>query len=473
MIDQHVPDLLPRIVGDVHRPTYHYLPPRNWMNDPNGVIRWRGQYHLFYQYNPYGANWGNMHWGHAVSPDLIHWTDLPIALAPTPAGPDEAGCFSGCAVNNGLPTFLYTGVRGERFDVQTQCMATSTDDLLTWTKHSQNPVLRDVPPESRQTADFRDPFVWKEGNYWYMVVGSRVKDRGGVVYLYRSQFLTYWEYLNPLHQGDGPETGMIWECPNFFRLGEKWVLIISAHTGNETWRVLYFVGDYENHRFTPSSSGVLDYDRLYAPLSMLDDQQRRLLFGWIREARSDEEQRQAGWSGVQSIPRVLTLDGQHRLNMRPAPELTHIRTTHHHFGSTEVTSDFLPLTGRALDIEAAFLVTAAGECGIALACSPDGREKTEVRYDTATSTLRILTHSAKADGTVITQERQAAHRLDIGEALELRILLDGSVVEIIANQRTSITTRFYPSQHDSQHIRIIQPTALKTLDVWHMKSIWS
>jgi beta-fructofuranosidase len=472
MIDQRIPNRLPRIVGDVHRPTYHYLPPRNWMNDPNGVICWRREYHLFYQHNPMGANWGNMHWGHAVSPDLIHWTDLPMALAPTPGGPDEAGCFSGCAVNNGLPTLLYTGVRGERFDVQTQCMATSADGLLTWDKHPQNPVLCDVPPESGQTADFRDPFVWKDGNYWYMVVGSRINGQGGAVFLYRSQFLTVWEYLNPLFIGDGPETGVIWECPNFFKLGERWVLIISAHAGSETWRVLYFVGDYDNHCFTPTSSGVLDYDRMYAPLSMLDENDRRVLFGWIREARSDEAQRQAGWSGVQSIPRVLTLDAQDRLNMTPVPELNKLRAAQHQFSGAAVSDSFLPVTGRALDIEAAFSPEASHDCGIALACSPDGAEKTEVRYDASSRTLRVVMHTLSAAGTLDVHAQQATHPLDDSESLELRILLDGSVVEIIANQRTSITIRIYPSKPDSHHIRIIQPAALKSLDIWNMKSIW-
>src|SRR5215813_2310009 len=93
---------------DPHRPGFHYLPPKNWMNDPNGLIQWEGKFHLFYQHNPNGPVWGNIHWGHAVSPDLVHWSDLPIALAPTPGGPDEVGCFSGCAVNNGVPTLIYT-----------------------------------------------------------------------------------------------------------------------------------------------------------------------------------------------------------------------------------------------------------------------------------------------------------------------------------------------------------------------------
>src|SRR5260221_14622133 len=133
-----------------------------------------------------------MHWGHAVSPDLVHWIDLPIALAPTPGGPDEAGCFSGCAVNNGVPTLIYTGSSGRKNEIQAQCLATSSDNLLTWQKYAGNPVISKVPAEAKQTSDFRDPFVWKEGETWYMVLGSRIADVGGVIFLYRSSNLTDW-----------------------------------------------------------------------------------------------------------------------------------------------------------------------------------------------------------------------------------------------------------------------------------------
>ncbi|MCX9077889.1 MAG: glycoside hydrolase family 32 protein, partial [Candidatus Methanoperedens sp.] len=358
------------LAHDLHRPRYHYLPPANWMNDPNGIIQWQGKYHLFYQHNPNSAVWGDIHWGHAVSEDLIHWSDLPIALAPTPGGPDEGGCFSGCAVNNGLPTLIYTGVAGARNEIQTQCIATSRDGLLTWDKHAGNPVLSAVPPESGQTTEFRDPYVWREGEDWYMVVGSCIKDVGGSAFLYRSRNLLDWEYLNPLLVGDSQRNGIIWECPNFFKLDDHWVLIVSALTGNFAGSVVYFVGDYENFRFTPTYEGVLDYGQLYAPLTMMDNQNRRLLFGWLREARSEAEQRAAGWSGAHSIPRILTLDSRHRVRMTPVPELETIRGQHHQYGPAELTQDVrLDVTGLALDIMAEFEPREGGHCGITVARS--------------------------------------------------------------------------------------------------------
>ena len=161
---------------DPQRPQYHFLPPANWMNDPNGLLQYGGLYHLFYQHNPMAPTFGAMHWGHAVSRDLVHWEHWPIALAPTPDGPDADGCWSGCAVNNnGVPTLIYTGVRGKRGESQAQGLAISRDNLLTWEQYPGNPVLSQVPAEARQNYDFRDPFVWREGGSGYFLVGELIQ----------------------------------------------------------------------------------------------------------------------------------------------------------------------------------------------------------------------------------------------------------------------------------------------------------
>ncbi len=495
-----------RFAADPHRPVYHFLPPSNWMNDPNGFIQWNGKYHLFYQHNPFGALWGNMHWGHTVSDDLIYWTDLPIGLIPTQGSPDEAGCFSGCAVNNnGVPTFIYTGTRGEKHQIQTQCVATSDDTLITWEKFPGNPVLSIVPPESGQTSDFRDPFVWKEADAWYMVVASRIKDVGGAIFLYKSNDLINWQYLHPLLIGDGSKTGSIWECPNFFKLGDQWVLILSSHVTVATDTVLYFVGSYTNHQFTPIHQGVLDYGQLYAPLTMLDDQKRRVLIGWLRESRSNERQEKAGWSGVQSIPRELSLDSKNRLVMSPIPALNTIRGKQYHCTAANIPeNNVLEVAGLNLDIAAYFAPNIAQTCGISIACSSDGQERLDISYDSAKGQLVIsdissvedaclslseshrvvgktfnlnetISHSGtQADGRNLSVLTHAIpHELESGEALHLRILLDGSVVEIIANGRTSLTHRIYPSSIDRRNVRLLGAKSLvQSLDVWEMPSIW-
>lgn len=483
---------------DLLRPQYHFLPPSNWMNDPNGFIQWRGQYHLFYQHNPTGPLWGNMHWGHTVSSDLIHWTDLPMALAPTVGGPDEAGCFSGCAVDNGVPTFIYTGTRGMRNEIQTQCVAVGDEELLHWEKYAGNPVLAEVPAVAAQQRDFRDPYVWKEADAWYMVLGSRIQDVGGAVFLYRSSDLLNWEYLHPLLIGDIQRNGVIWECPNFFKLDDRWVLIISAHVGNATDTVIYFVGSYENHQFTPVYEGVLDYGQFYAPLSIADDQNRRLLIGWLRESRLPEQQQQAGWSGVQSIPRILSLHDD-RLTMTPIPALESIRGKHYSYTPTNIPdSGLLDVQGHSLDIEATFAADRVSDCGLSLACSPDGQERLDIIYEAATQRLVIRNVTTEADASLmhadghrtvsqhfgfseqktqadslITLTQSIPHQLQPDENLQLRILFDASVVEIIANERTSLTYRVYPSNPERNKVRLIgDKQTVERINIWKMPSIW-
>lgn len=463
-----------RFAADPHRPRYHFLPPANWMNDPNGVIQWKSQYHLFYQHNPNSALWGDMHWGHAVSVDLVRWTDCPVALAPTPGGPDEAGCFSGCAVNHdGVPTLIYTGTRGQQNEIQTQCIAIGSDDLMAWQKYAGNPVLDRIPDAAHQSRDFRDPFVWKENDGWYMVVGSRIQDVGGAVFLYRSHNLIDWHYLHPLLIGDIHRNGVTWECPNFFKLGDQWVLIISSHMGTYTGKVIYFTGQYENQVFTPTSEGVLDYGELYAPLTLLDDQNRRILFGWLRESRPPEAQARAGWSGVQAVPRVLDFNSHGCLTMKPVPGIESIRGQHHHFDAGDLHDDaVLEAGGLALDIRAEFQPDAAGNYGLRLVHSSDGAEQTDIIYDAAKHRLRVGSIPLEGGSTPRT-ERVADHALTAGEPLLLRILVDGSVVEIIANERTSLVHRVYPSHTDHNRIQLLGAAAqIRSLDIWEMLSIW-
>ena len=463
---------LPTYEKDLHRPRYHYLPAANWMNDPNGVIQWDGRYHLFYQYNPYGADHANMHWGHAVSDDMVHWEELPIAITPTPNSQDQGGIFSGCIVNdNGTPTAFYTGVNDD-YSVQVQYMATGSPDLITWEKHPQNPIIGEVPATMEQTGDFRDPFVWQEDDSWYMAVGSRIEGVGGAILLYRSDNLVDWEYLNPLFIGENARNGVMFECPNFFQLDDKWVLIISSHIGHTTGTVLYFVGRYENHKFIPETEGVLDSGYYYASLSHVDDQGRRILWSWIREGRTEEQFVKAGWSGVQAIPRVLSLSNDNCLLMSPVSEIEKIREAHHHFTADTLNDKRLPVSGLNLDIQVSFKPHAEAPCGIDLLCSNDGTEKVSIYYEPLTETIRIQRFYQEETLNHDMQLQGLPHRLKNDETLDLRILLDGSVIEVIANQRTSITSRFYSSQADNRHIQVINPSVVKSLDIWEMSSIW-
>ena len=460
------------LARDFHRPIYHFIAPSSWMNDPNGVIHWDGKYHLFYQYHPESPRFGLAYWGHAVSEDAIHWRDLPVALAPTPGGPDETGCWSGCIVdNNGVPTAVYTGVGPEGYGQQSQCIATSRDGLLTWEKFAGNPILSEIPAISNQTTDLRDPMIWREGETWTMLLASRIKDRGGSVFLYRSADLTQWEFLHPLLTGSYAKDGCVWECPSFFPLGDKWVLIVAGKGRKIPFTVFYFIGDYVDQQFRPESSGILDHAYFYAPFTMEDARGRRLLWGWLREGRSEDAHVAAGWAGCHSIPRELSLRNG-TLHMNPVPEIKRLRGECTEISDLRLTGGDrdLEIQGLALDIEAEIEVE--GTVGLAVACASDGSEQTRVSYNPETKRLSVNREQSSQEQENETFADEATHELAPGESLQLRILLDGSVLEIIANGRTSICSRTYPSRADSQSLRLFGNGRVQTLSVWPMRSIW-
>jgi beta-fructofuranosidase len=498
------PALREKLAGDPHRPQYHFLPPAHWMNDPNGLIQWKGQYHLFYQHNPYSTGWGAMHWGHAASGDLVHWTDLPIALAPTPGGPDQDGCWSGCAVDNdGIPTLIYTGVHPQR-----PCLATSKDGLLTWEKYAGNPIITE-PPEGLDVVGFRDHSVWREGDTWYQVIGSGIQGVGGAILLYRSLDLIHWEYIAPLLAGSkdqiacaprGPQsarftaplstrvstTGTMWECPGFFPLDDKYVLLLSAHEGQPLYAV-YFVGAYADHQFMPQVLSKLDFGDIhfYAPQTLADDQGRRVMWGWVQEGRSYEALQAAGWAGVMSLPRIVSMRPDGFLGFEPAEELVSLRGSH--FGSTDIvltptSSAALDVRGDCLEIIAEVEFDRAGdagtaqEFGLAVRCSSDGAEQTHIVYDRAAQRLTVEREQSSLSPDVHRSVHTGPLELSPNGHLRLHVFLDRSVLEVYANGRACITSRIYPSRPDSLGVGLFARggnTMLQSLDVWEMGSIWA
>ena len=476
--------------NDPHRPQYHFLPPANWMNDPNGLIQWQGQYHLFYQYNPYSPWHHEIHWGHAVSRDLVHWQHLPVALTPTPHSPDANGCWSGCAVNNdGVPTLLYSGVFP-----QVVCMATSDDGLATWQKYAQNPLIARIPEgiDAGDPWQLRDPFVWREGETWYMLMGTRIVAEGGAILLYRSDNLLDWEYLHILLQGDRDQfvpfwTGTVWECPNIVQLGDKHLLIISFQH-HETGQLLYtgyYLGTFSDLQFTPETLSILDYGaHFYAPQIFQDELERTIMFGWLWEGRSEEAQRQAGWAGVMSLPRQLSLDDAGQLRIDPVPELEQLRGQHHHFEQltvTEVDSDLLTqIQGDSLEIIAILQPEDATQFGMKVRCAPDGSEETLIMCDVPHQFVTIerenssLADSVSHDVIAARQAvRNAPVKIKASEPVRLHIFLDRSVVEVFVNGEVTLSSRIYPTRSDSLGISLFARNGrikIISLDIWQLNA---
>ena len=468
------------VTTDWLRPTYHFMPPANWMNDPNGLIQWQGKYHLFYQYNPQGAFHGTIHWGHAISEDLVTWEHLPIALAPTPNSPDQDGVFYGCAVNvDGVPYLLYTGVEGK---AQLPCLATSTDaNLETWTRFPGNPVIA-APPAEFETTIFRDHTVWKENDTWYQAIGSGIVGAGGNAMVYRSPDFQNWEFVGPLVAQDfvpeGPAaeaTG--WECPDFFALDGRHVLVVSMWATGAI-NVSYLVGSYREHQFFPELQGLVDAGTtFYAPQSFTDASGRRLMFGWLREARSVETQMESGWSGVMSLPRELSILADGTLGTAPAREVTRLRGAHVSFAGSDLTSgqdlDLGDISGQAAEFLLTLSPSSAGVVTLDVLSAADGGETTRLTLDTVAQTLTVDTrHSSKAadwQGEVATLDFPASADREI----TLRVFVDHSVVEVFVNDEKSVTARAYPTSPGSRGVRVTidgEPDVVRAIDVWAMPS---
>ncbi|MCD8217711.1 MAG: glycoside hydrolase family 32 protein [Clostridiales bacterium] len=314
------------------RQHYHFMAQTGWLNDPNGLIFYKGKYHFFYQYNPYCGFWDYIHWGHAVSDDMLHWEYLPIALAPSEHYDDhrKGGCFSGSAIEHDGKLFLaYTGTtnNGNGFE-QTQCIAYSEDGIH-FEKYDGNPVLK--APEGVPADQFRDPKVWEHEGTYYMVCGASRENRAQAL-LYRSTDLIHWEFFNVLAESRG-EWGSMWECPDFYPLGDKYVLMFSPMGAGERTAV-YLVGDfdYETGKFTCQVSGEMDWGfDFYAPQSFLAPDGRRLIVGWANEWdwmpfwKDWGPTYREGWCGSFNIPREVLLTEDGDLQFVPIREIETLR----------------------------------------------------------------------------------------------------------------------------------------------------
>jgi beta-fructofuranosidase len=463
------------IARDPMRPQYHLLPKHGWMNDPCGPIFWKGRYHMFLQYNDEPVSKVKL-WAHATSSDMAHWHRETIALAPTPGGPDAQGCWTGtAAVVDGKPTFLYTGVvnslpdhatlrDGSTYLRESVCMAIAEDDaLLRWRKLPQ-PVIA-APPPGMQVTGFRDPSPWRDGgpgqgneDHWYLIVASGQRGVGGMVLLYKSTDFHHWEYLHPLARGkwNGRQTdvvgsGEMWECPDFFALDGKHVLIHSSE-GKTIWQIGTL--DRNTMLFHAESEGLLDEGAYYAPKSQLDAKGNRILWGWITETRPQAEYAAAGWSGVMSLPRRLSITNG-ALVMAPAPEIASLRTE--------------ARIGAAVKR----LPTAAQE--IRLGLQPDEPRTAAFEQsftDNQGAAILLRADPQQSPGTVRVGDKQI-DGIDKGP-LDLHIFLDHSVAEIFINQRQVITQRYYQRTPMEPAVAITLGGNWRVTgqQAWSLKSIW-
>lgn len=307
--------------------TLHLKAPDNWVNDPNGFIYYNGYYHLFYQYFPYGPRWGTMHWGHAVSRDLVTWEHKGIALYPSTMA-DQNGCFSGSAIEEDGKLYLfYTGVRyevvnpedphtclNEQFE-STQLMIFSEDGFHFDNEHGKEIIIPPITdPALGSRTHTRDPKIWRGKDAWYLILGSTVEEEYGEVLFYRSEDLHTWTYVNKGFKGK--EYGWMWECPDLFRTKGGDVLFLSAmgllnNGEKERNQSICFPATFNEESCSiliPDKYQYLDYGMdLYAPQTTLDQEGRRIMTAWLRMPKVTP----GGWIGMFCLPRVVEIQNGH------------------------------------------------------------------------------------------------------------------------------------------------------------------
>jgi beta-fructofuranosidase len=430
---------IPEAENDPYRPRYHFTAPANWMNDPNGTIYHNGEYHLFYQLNPYSDRWGHIHWGHARSTDLVCWEHLPIALAPQQEL-NERHCFSGsCVIHKGTPIIIYTKISDLSIALKgvwgaEQWIATGDPHLIHWTKHPDNPILSQEIHKRHKVINWRDPYVWEQDGSWYMVIaGNYLGEWFGSVFIYKSPDLLDWSFAGRLYRGNN-KLGRIWECPNYFPLGDRHVLVVSPLN-----QVIYSVGDFLYEKHHGDEWFILDHGKkFYATNTYFDDQSRRILVGWIRAKG------RGGWAGCLSLPREIKAAGKNRLLIQPVPELQKLRFNHQSISRRAPTiagiSRIEPIFGACLEIKARFNLQRATIAGFKLL---DDRGEYLITYNYLTRSM------------VAIHEKANLH-IDLGEnPLDLHIFIDKSVVEIFINNLESFTTVFQPVLINDRRLKII------------------
>jgi len=456
------------LLDDPYRPAYHFVVPEDFAKpaDPNGAIWWNGRYHLGYIYQDNGVHY----WGHVSSRDLLHWRHHKPWLVPTPDSP-ELGIYSGnCIINkDGAATMFYHGYKVGN------CIATSTDPQLdVWTKLPTNPIVPvEAPDKWRESASLPyaswDPCGWLDGDTYYAIFG------GTRPAVFKAKTLDDWSYVGDLFANgvDGISLREDVSCPDFFRLGDKWVLMGISHENG----CRYYVGDWKDEQFHPEIHERMSWvdNTFFAPESMADPNGRRLMWAWIFDQWDNETEAAAGWSGVFSVPRELWLRDDLRLGMRPIEELKSLRYNERSLQPRALPSgetvDLMSAPENVFDLEVIFEAGATSTFGLKVCCADgDGEEETIVGYDRQTGELFVDTTRSSARGLGLHVREAGPLALAPGESLKLRVLVDRSVIEVFANDRQAITRRFYPSA-DSLGIKAFSTggdSQLAALHFWEM-----
>ncbi len=471
---------------EIYRPQFHFSPAVNWCNDPNGLVYNNGTYHLFYQHNPFGNVWGHMTWAHATSTDLVHWKHQPIAI------PEENGVmiFSGtCLVDkNNTSGFgkdgkapmvaVYTGhTEGVN---QSQCIAYSLDDGVSWTKYNGNPVL------DLHKKDFRDPkiFWYAPKKYWVMALMFPVEH---MVQFYASANLKEWNHLSDF--GPAGDTSGVWECPDLTQVPvqgmpgkKKWLLQMSQNASMQ-----YFVGEFDGVRFKNENSSKTILRPDYGPdyyaaiaYNQLPASQMPTAIGWVNNWNYANAIPTTPWKGAMSLPRTMTVkkeNGQWILLQQPVEKIKQLRKKELSIGDENVNGAFiLPVKSQQFEMELAMRPGTAKNCGVKIAVG-NGRYF-EIGYDVKKQLLYTdRSHTAYTSfsenySKIFRNEKKMPLK---DSTVKLHIYFDNSIAEIFVNDGEAVfTSQFFPEKNDNSIALFSNgaPSVFSNIKFREMKAAW-
>ncbi|MES2776738.1 MAG: glycoside hydrolase family 32 protein [Bacteroidota bacterium] len=464
----------PASYKEPHRPQFHFSPPAHWMNDPNGMVFYKDEYHLFYQYYPDSTVWGPMHWGHAVSKDMVHWQHLPIALYP-----DSLGyIFSGSVVvdkNNTsgfkkgaedplVAIFTYHNMPREKAgqgNYQYQGIAYSNDKGRTWKKYAANPVIKNTGDK-----DFRDPKVFwhAESKHWVMSLSVANK-----IAFYHSKNLKDWAKTGEFGTGDGSHGG-VWECPDLFPMKlansneTKWILIVSIDKGapNGGSATQYFVGDFDGKVFKnenpPATTLWLDNGPdNYAGVTWSNiATNRRLFLGWMGNWQYAQVVPTEKWRSAMTVPRELTLaktDGGIRVLSKPVKELETLRGTRKNIALAKKINQ----PGVLSDIMLEFDIDQSSAKELGIEFSNSLNEKIQVGFSKEHNLFYIdRAFAGKNAFSKVFATRHFANRISKNKNLKMRLLVDRASIELFADDgQVAMTEIFFPNE-DFTNLQLYQ-----------------
>ncbi|KAL2071146.1 hypothetical protein VTL71DRAFT_12381 [Oculimacula yallundae] len=463
---------------DPMRPQFHYTQYQGWINDPAGLIQWKGKHQLFSQFNPDAPLWGPMHWSHAESSDAVHWHELPVALYPPPTtNPlDNSGRFTGSAIvdnSTGALHIIYTEMTNKDANpgaVPETVASVSTIDGKTFSYSPKNPIIAGPPTGS--TNAFRDPKVFWDTNdeNWKLVIGSGEGSKGRAqLYVAKDAALLSWEYVGVVAEGDGT-TGNVWECPNLFSLGDKWVLFYGGNSLG-----FYEVGSFDGTKFVAEKKGLLDAGPdAYAMQWYVDESGRNLGITWMGNWPTNKwPSRVNGWAGAQSVTRELFLREDGGLGSKPIPEVGNLASGPvQSLGKKDVHGTIKVGSTNTARLQLTVDLKASNAPAFTVFLYQSKAEAVVLTYTFGTKTLSLDTKNAGYGQAGVWSAVIASPKDGV---LSLDVLIDRSSVEIFTGDGTSMTATVFPRYQESTDIKIEAvggKAVFKSVDLTPFGSSW-